>query len=74
MQNKNLSQLTCPQPEIIKPDLAKIKAFYKMSGKVPQGCTLIESTDKFSIKLKQNGVLKNGASKTRTRGEQPDED
>lgn len=73
--NNNLSDLTTTSPEVVKPDLAKIKAFYKMTKKVPQGCSLVESTrDKFSIKLKQNGELKNGKTKTRIGSEQTDED
>lgn len=61
--NQNLSQLTTTTPEIVKPDLNKIKAYYKMTGgKIPMGCSLVESTDKFSIKLKGgvNGTTKNG--------------
>ncbi|MBX3009769.1 MAG: host-nuclease inhibitor Gam family protein [Melioribacteraceae bacterium] len=69
--NPNLSQLTSITPEVVKPDLGKIKAFYKMSGKVPQGCALIESADKFSIKLK-GGV--NGTSKNGTGSQQTNED
>lgn len=60
--NQNLSQLTSVTPEVVKPDLTKIKSFFKMTGKIPQGCSLVESTDKFSIKLKGgvNGTSKNG--------------
>lgn len=50
--NPNLSQLTTTTPEVVKPDLNKIKAFYKMTRKIPEGCSLLESSDKFSIKLK----------------------
>jgi len=71
MENSNLSQLTTTAPEVVKPDLSKIKTFYKMSGKVPKGCSLVESTDKFSIKLK-GGV--NGTSKNGTTGQSTDED
>lgn len=61
MQNSNLSDLTSTSPEIIKPDIAKIKSFYKMTGgKLPQGVSIVESKDKFSIKLK-NGD-KNGTT------------
>ena len=72
LQNENLSQLTSITPEVVKPDIAKIKAFYKMTGgKIPKGCNLIESSDKFSIKLK-GGV--NGTSKNGTGSEQTDPD
>ena len=47
-------------PEIVKPNLNKIKAYYKMTQKVPQGTKLIEGKEKFSIKLKQNGEEENG--------------
>lgn len=60
LQNNNLSDLTTTSPEVVKPDLAKIKAFYKMTKKIPLGTSLVESKDKFSIKLKQNGEIQNG--------------
>jgi phage host-nuclease inhibitor protein Gam len=69
LQNENLSQLTSITPEVVKPDIAKIKAFYKMTGgKIPKGCNLIESSDKFSIKLKGgvNGTSKNGIGSEQT--------
>ncbi len=71
--NDNLSQLTTVTPEVVKPDLTKIKAFYKMTKKIPLGTTLVESSDKFSIKLKQNGGT-NGTSKNGIGSEQTDED
>jgi len=74
MENSNLSQLTTTLPESVKPDLSKIKNFYKMTGKVPSGTCLIESKDKFTIKLKQNGELKNGTTKVGVRSEQADAD
>lgn len=55
MTNKNLSQLTNLQPEIIVPSKEKIKAFYKMTTKLPAGVELISGVEKFSIKIKQNG-------------------
>jgi len=58
--NPNLSQLTTTTPEVVKPDLNKIKAFYKMTRKIPEGCSLLESSEKFSIKLK-NGGTKDGS-------------
>jgi hypothetical protein len=42
-----------------------------MTGKIPQGYELVESTDKFSIKLK-GGV--NGTSKNGTGSQQTDQD
>ena len=56
MLNNNLSDLTSTNPETIKPDLIKIKEFYKMTKKIPLGTTLVESKDKFSIKLKTGGT------------------
>ena len=70
--NKNLSDLTNTTPEVVKPDLAKIKAYYKMTRKIPLGTSLVESKDKFSIKLK-NGDS-NGATKDGIGSEQTDED
>lgn len=70
--NKNLAELTSTKPEIVQPDMNKIKAYFKMTkGKIPLGCSLVESTDKFSIKLK-GGV--NGTSKNGTGSEQADTD
>ncbi|MCX6170945.1 MAG: host-nuclease inhibitor Gam family protein [Ignavibacteriales bacterium] len=71
LQNNNLSDLTTTSPEVVKPDLTKIKQYYKMTKKIPLGTSLVESTDKFSIKLK-GGV--NGTSKNGTGSEQADED
>jgi len=57
MQNNNLSDLTSITPEVIKADIAKIKSYYKMTGgKLPLGISLVESKDKFSIKLKNGGI------------------
>ena len=72
LQNNNLAELTTTSPEVIKPDLAKIKEFYKMTKKIPLGTSLVESKDKFSIKLK-NGV-NNGTSKNGIGSEQADTD
>ena len=67
--NANRSMINL-QPEIVKPNLNKIKAFYKMTQKVPQGTMLIEGKEKFSIKLKQigeeNGKEKAGVSNKQT--------
>jgi len=38
-------------PEQIKPDLNKIKAFMKMSNKVPEGCAVIEGKEEFKLTL-----------------------
>jgi hypothetical protein len=57
--NSNLSELTTTSPEVIKADIAKIKAYYKMTKKIPLGTSLVESSDKFLIKLK-NGVINDG--------------
>lgn len=36
-------------PEQVKPDLNKIKAFIKMSGKVPEGVSIKEGTKEFKL-------------------------
>lgn len=38
--------------ETVKPDLTKIKAFIKMTAKVPDGVSLIEDSVKFSLVLR----------------------
>ena len=40
-------------PEQAKPDLSKIKTFIKMSGKIPDGVTVIEGKEQFSLKINQ---------------------
>ncbi|MEO8231490.1 MAG: host-nuclease inhibitor Gam family protein [Ignavibacteriota bacterium] len=40
------------QPEEIKPDLNKIKAYIKEKGRIPKGITVIEGKEEFSYKLK----------------------
>lgn len=50
------SQMVTVIPETVKPDITKIKAFIKMTSKVPDGVSLIEGTEKFSL------VLRNSAS------------
>ena len=42
-------------PESRKPDLNKIKAYWKMSRKVPIGTRLVEPIEKITIKIKENG-------------------
>ena len=60
------SQMLVIQPEIVRPDLNKIKAFYKRTLKVPEGTKLIIGKEKFSIKLKQHGEEENGKKEVRT--------
>ena len=43
------------QPAVKKPDLNKIKAYWKMSRKVPIGTRLVEPIEKITIKIKENG-------------------
>lgn len=60
LQNANKSMFTL-QPEMVKPNLTKIKAFYKMTQKVPLGTELIEGEEKFNIKLNE---VNNGKEET----------
>ena len=60
------------QPEIVKPDLNKIKAFYKRTLKLPEGTKLIEGKEKFSIKLINNKEQENGKKETGVGTEQSD--
>ncbi len=57
-------------PEIVKPDMNKIKAFYKRSMFLPEGTKLIVGKENFSIKLKQRGEEENGKTETRVGVEQ----
>jgi len=59
LKNKQLERLTTVQPEVIKPDLNKIKFFYKETTKLPKGTELIKGQVKFSVKIK-TGENKNG--------------
>ena len=43
------------QPAVKKPDLNKIKAYWKMSRKIPIGTRLVEPIEKITIKIKENG-------------------
>jgi hypothetical protein len=45
------SQLITVVPESIKPDLTKIKAFIKMTTKIPAGVNLIEGREEFKLTL-----------------------
>jgi len=69
LQNANKSMFTL-QPEMVKPNLTKIKAFYKMTLKVPEGTELIEGEEKFNIKIKE---IEDGTKETRTGVEQTNE-
>jgi hypothetical protein len=59
------------QPEMVKPNLTKIKAFYKMTLKVPLGTKLIEGEEKFNIKIKE--IEENGKEETRVGVKQTNE-
>lgn len=48
------SQMVNVVPETVKPDLTKIKAFIKMTTKVPQGVNVIEGSEKFSLTLRNS--------------------
>ena len=80
LQNANKSMFTL-QPEMVKPNLTKIKAFYKMTQKVPLGTELIEGEEKFNIKLGASSKEttphtwedKNGKEEVRTGIEQTNE-
>jgi len=43
-------------PEQVKPDLTKIKAYVKNSGRIPEGVDVIEGTEQFTIKFKDKEV------------------
>ena len=61
------------QPEIVKPNLNKIKAYYRMTQKLPEGTRLIEGKEKFSIKLNNSQNKEeeaNGKKQTRVGTEQ----
>lgn len=50
------SQMVTVVPETVKPDLTKIKAYIKMSTKIPEGVTLIEGAEKFSLVLRNSNA------------------
>jgi hypothetical protein len=52
LENANKNMVTIQQ-EIVKPNMNKIKAFYKMTQRVPVGTQLIEGEEKFNIKLNE---------------------
>lgn len=45
------SELLTVIPEQVKPDLIKIKAFIKLSGRIPRGVTITEGKEEFTYKL-----------------------
>ena len=70
LQNANKSMFTL-QPEMVKPNLTKIKAFYKMTQKVPLGTELIKGEEKFNIKIKE--IEENGKEEVRVGVKQTNE-
>ena len=62
MLNADSSMLTVI-PEMVKPNLNKIKAYYKMSLTVPKGTKIVIGEEKFSIKLSERGGGENGKVK-----------
>jgi len=72
LSNADRSMVTL-QPEIVKPNLNKIKAYYRMTQKLPEGTRLIEGKEKFSIKLNNSQNKEeeaNGKKQTRVGTEQ----
>ena len=69
LQNANKSMFTV-QPETVKPNLTKIKAFYKKTLKLVEGTELIEGEEKFNIKLNE---VKDGKEEVRAGVEQANE-
>ncbi len=69
LENANKNMVTVQQ-EIVKPNLSKIKAYYKMTLKVPIGTELIEGEEKFNIKLNE---VNNGKEETGVGTEQANE-
>ena len=49
--NNATSNILTIVPESAKADMNKIKAFIKQTGRIPQGCELIQGTTKFSYKI-----------------------
>jgi translation initiation factor 2 alpha subunit (eIF-2alpha) len=48
------SQMVTVVPETVKPDLTKIKAFIKMTTRIPHGVNVIEGAEKFSLTLRNS--------------------
>lgn len=60
-------------PETAKPDLNKIKAFIKRSGKTPKGCELIRGEVKFSYSINNHKeIIVNGKKETGAKAERKD--
>ena len=70
LQNAEKSMVSI-QPEIVKPNLNKIKAYYKMTQKIPLGTELIEGEEKFNIKIKE--IEENGKKEVRAGAKQTNE-
>lgn len=49
--SKANSEMLTVVPETVKPDLNKIKAVIRMSGKIPEGISVIEGTEQFKLTL-----------------------
>ena len=64
------SQLLNIIPESAKPDLLKIRAWMKRTGRVPDGVEVTNGEEKFSYKIKKESG-NNGKEKTRTGSKQP---
>jgi translation initiation factor 2 alpha subunit (eIF-2alpha) len=52
-------QMLTVVPETVRPDLTKIKAFIKMTTKIPEGVTLIEDTEQFKLTLRNTQATDN---------------
>lgn len=50
--SKANSQMVTVVPELVKPDLTKIKAFIKMTTKVPEGIAVIEGKEEFKLAIR----------------------
>ena len=50
LDNANQDVITIV-PETIKPDLTKIKSYIKISGRVPQGVSVLEGKDEFKLTI-----------------------
>lgn len=56
LKNANDKMLTVI-PEQIKPDLNKIKAFIKMTTKLPEGVAVIEGKEEFKLTLNRLEII-----------------
>lgn len=71
LKNKNLYQLGTIQPEKWKPNIPMIKAFIKMTTKIPKGVEVVEGKEKFSVKIKNHGG-NNGSKEVGTKAKRTD--